>query len=447
MSSHLSVQNQNTSTNILYIYHHIDTIGGIETRWMDEFKYLSLNNYNVYLLTNQRCFKNEIAKLFPTCLFITVDIDSPSLASDFIKIVDKTISIIQSENIQIVSIHMLDLFACASIIAAQVCKIPVISTIHGPLDIYRRPFNRLFIQQLAGKSFSLSIYVSKILESIMPPHKGTSAIIPNLIDLKKYKHVENIENSDWLLVSRISAEKYVSIMSFLKAANDCKISTVDIAGGGNITDLDILIKKLNLKTKVNYLGEIEDMALIMPLYYGIAGMARVAIEGLACKKPVCIIAFDGTLIGLITSENFERLKAYNFTGEGIAAISHQQLLYQLDNYELNESEVIYQQLEKELSVEKWNHYINLYQEVSFIENEALEALYHKIVYFSHTLSRPFEQDKFFWHLLYETIIEHKLDDIKEIWQYYDISIGLSSNYPNPYNINSTSKKNWLSIFK
>ncbi len=63
---------------------------------------------------------------------------------------------------------MLDLFACAAVMAAQLCHIPVISTVHGTLDIYRAPFNRLFIQSLAGESFSLSIYVSKTLKGIIP---------------------------------------------------------------------------------------------------------------------------------------------------------------------------------------------------------------------------------------------------------------------------------------
>jgi hypothetical protein len=149
MTSDTLVTDINEPTNILFIYHRLDGIGGIETRWMDEFQYLNKNNYQVYLLTNKKSFDPNIAKLFNTCQFITIDIDSPSLATDFIKLVDSIVNTIENKHIQVVSIHMLDLFACAAVMAAQICRIPIISTVHGALDIYRKPFDRLLVQQLA----------------------------------------------------------------------------------------------------------------------------------------------------------------------------------------------------------------------------------------------------------------------------------------------------------
>ncbi|HCN17627.1 MULTISPECIES: hypothetical protein [Psychrobacter] len=62
-----------------------------------------------------------------------------------------------------------------------------------------------------------------------------------------------------------------------------------------------------------------------------------------------------------------------------------------------------------------------------------------------TLTRPFEKDAFFWHLFYETLIEYKLDHIKELYHYYDRSIGLNSDYPNPYK--KRAKAKWRGKFK
>lgn len=431
--------------NILFVNHRFDALGGIETRWIDEFQYLNKYNYQVYLLTNKRAFDSALAKLFTTCHFITADIQDPSIAAEFVKLVDYTVAIIKNRNIQVISIHMLDLFACAAVMAAQLCRIPVISTVHGTPDIYRAPFNRLFIQNLAGKSFSLSIYVSKLLESIIPSRNATTAIIPNLINLDRYHHQTSDITPDWLLVSRISAEKYESILCFLQVANSCNIPAIEIAGGGDRSELLKRINTLAIKTEVRFLGEIKNIAELIPKYSGVAGMGRVAIEGLACQKPVCIISPEGSLIGLVTTNNFTRLKDYNFTGKGLVAIDTQEFSTQLQHHSPERSQCIYQKLKHDLSVDNWDKYIKLYKKTSFINNPALESLYHKLAYFSVTLSRPFEKDNFFWHLFYETLIEYKLYDIREMYHYYEDTIGLIQEYPNPYN--QKKRKKWRDRLK
>lgn len=447
MTTDLLATKNDQLTNILFIYHRINSIGGIETRWIDEFQYLEKHNYKVHMLTNYRDFNPKTAELFPTCHFITVDIESPSLATEFIKLVDCVVENINSRNIQVISIHMLDLFACAAVMAAQICRIPIISTTHGTLDIYRKPFDRLFIQYLAGKSFSLSVRISKTIDNILPSQIGNTVttLIPNLINTDKYQKQTSKKNQSWLLISRISPEKYPSILRFLQAANECQIHTVDIAGGGEQDKLRKLIKELNLKLQVNFLGEVRDMATLISQYSGIAGMGRVAIEGLASQKPVCIISPEGKLIGLVSTKNFQYLKDYNFTGKGLVSIDNKELSTQLQQHTSKQSQELYDLLENELSVENWSRHIELYKQVAFIDNKPLESLYHKLAYFSITLSRPFEQDKFFWHLFYETLIEYKLDHIKELYHYYDDSIGLIEEYPNPYK--SHKKSRWQDKFK
>ncbi len=86
-----------TSTNILFVNHRLDALGGIETRWIDEFQYLNKYNYQVYLLTNERAFDSDIAKLFTTCDFITIDIENPSIATEFIRLVDYIVETIEKK--------------------------------------------------------------------------------------------------------------------------------------------------------------------------------------------------------------------------------------------------------------------------------------------------------------------------------------------------------------
>ncbi|WP_350557847.1 glycosyltransferase family 4 protein [Psychrobacter sp. CAL346-MNA-CIBAN-0220] len=434
----------NEVTNILFVYDRLDIIGGLETRWMDEFQYLKKNNYQVSFLTPQQRFEPKISELFSIHKFIINDID---IATNFIKLVNHIINTIHNEHIQVLSIHMLDTFGCAAVMAAQICQIPVISTIHGTPDIYRRPIERLFIQQLAGKSFSLSISVSQHLKSIFLTEAPLTTVIPNLINLGKYQYQPNNLKSAWLVVNRISPEKYPSILRFLQAANDCKITTVDIAGGGKCAELRKCIDSLNIELQVNFLGEIKDIATLIPKYAGVAGMGRVALEGLACHKPVCIVTPEGNLIGLVTINNLQSLKNYNFIGKGLVSIDNETFFAQLEAYKSEDSQDIYQQLKLELSSDNWDKYIQLYKKVSFIDNKALEAFYHKLAYFANTLSVPFMHDDFFRHLFCETLIEYELNDIQKMWHYYEESIGLMANYPNPYNVSTKSKRWWKNMFK
>lgn len=435
------------SKKILFVYHRLDIIGGIETRWMDEFQALNKNGYKIFFLVpNKNCI-DEIAKLFSIDKLIKIDIGNINLAPEFIKLVNETISKIRTNKIDVISVHMLDAFACAAVIAAQICHIPVISTIHGTPDIYRKPIERLFIQHLAGRSFSLSVSVSQHLESIFKTKSPLITIIPNLINLEKYANEQMSIKPAWLIVSRISAEKYPSILRFLQAADECQIHTVDIAGGGKQDKLRKLIKKLNLKIQVNFLGEVTAISILMSQYSGIVGMGRVAIEGLACQKPVCVMSPEGSLIGLVTKENFSTFKDYNFIGKTLTPIDNQTFLAQLNTHTIEDSKNIYHQLKSELSIENWDKYIDIYRQAKFIDNPALEALYHKLAYFSVTLSTPFIKDKFFQHLFYETLIEHNLTNIRESWLFYEKKYGLNTRYPNPLKARTSYKEKWWMIFR
>lgn len=447
MTSKTQIENISNNRNILFIYNRLDIIGGIETRWMDEFKALNENKYRVFFLVPKNNCKDEIADLFPIYKLIKVDINKITLAPTFIELVNNIISTIRIDNISVISIHMLDSFSCAAVIAAQICRVPVISTVHGTPDIYRKPIERLFFQQLSDKSLSLSISVSQHLKSIYQTKAPLKTVIPNLINLEKYKHQHTNIKPTWLVINRISPEKYPSILRFLKAADECQIPIVDIAGGGNTDSLRKLISKTNIKLQVNFLGEVTDIGTLISQYAGIAGMGRSVIEGLACQKPVCVMSPEGELIGLVTKDNFQTLKDYNFIGKTLAPIDNKTFLAQLNTHTIEDSKYIYYQLESELSIENWHKYIELYRQVEFIDNPALESLYHKISYFSVTLSDPFIHDKFFQQLFYETLIEHNLKNTIKLWEFYEINHGLSTNYPNPFRVQRNNKKRWWSIFK
>lgn len=430
--------------NILFAYHRLDILGGIETRWIDEFKYLQKNSFKVHVAVPKVSYKAHIGKTLSPDNIILIDSNKIERAVNFLALVHEITQAIKLYKIDIISVHMQDLFALAAVIAAQRCKIPVISTIHGTPDIYRIPLHRLLIQNLASKSYSLAITVSGAFRYLLPQNDLKKHTIPNLIDFNKFNDNEYIPDyNKWLLVSRISPEKYPSIIRFIEAASISGISEIDIAGGGISKDLKHTVNKLDLNVKVNFLGEIKEVYSHIPKYYGVAGMGRAAIEGLACKRPVCIVSIDGSLIGLATESNLETLIEFNFTGRGLVPISNEHFQKQLKAYKKHDSELIHSKLIESLDIENWNKYIKLYDDLNFIENSALEALYHKICYFANTLRKPFFEDELFQHLFYETLIEYKMNDIKELWDYYEDSIGLSFEYPMPFSTNKKKRKSVL----
>ncbi len=425
---------QRKKTNILFIYHRLDVIGGIETRLIDEFNYLHHHNFNVHFFIDENNFNPDLAVLLPHCHLLTAPFADIRNATEFINLVEHIVFQIETYHIDIVSIQMQNLFGFAATIAAQLCQVAVISTTHGILEMYQTPMQKL-IQKLVTKSFYLNIFVSHLPASASSLcQTNNKMIIPNLINLTKYKALDKVEQSSasWLMVSRISPEKFPSILEFIKVAHHCQIQEIHIAGGGNFQPLlDRLDKELNT-IKIKFLGECTNIPELLPKYSLIAGMGRVAIEGLACQKPVCIITPNGKLKGLVTVDNFVRIQNYNFTGNTLKTITIDEFKTQLESYTEIENKAVYGLLTDNLSTEKWHDYIEQYKSVQFIENPTLNRLFHKMSYFANQFTSPFEKDELFQQLFYESLLESDNQDMLRMWDFYHNSLGLNTKYPNPY---------------
>lgn len=420
---------------ILYVYHRLDIIGGIETRWKDEFEFLRKNEIEPLLLLPDSKIRDEVASFVnPDQVIRVYDYDNSNIdnLTVFINLVNQIVEIINSKHIEAISIHTNNLFSCAALIASQLSQIPSIATNHGITNHYVKPIERIFINGFASKSLGLSCHISKALAAISNHPDNLLAVIPNLINLDQFQSSNATPRPAWLIVNRISKEKYPSILRFLQAAEYCKIPEVDIAGGGNPEALRALIKANKINIEVNFLGQVDDIPSLIPSYSGVAGVGRVVVEALACHKPVCISSITGELIGLVTRQNFDSLKSFNFTGKGCAPIKDVQFLNQLNSYNLNQSREIYSLIKTQLSVSTWDNYIHLYKNVTFIDNKALQALYYKMSYYSNAVSTPFLEDEFFVYLLKETLMEFKLKSLLEELSFYENTIGLNSVYPSPF---------------
>ncbi len=148
-------------------------------------------------------------------------------------------------------------------------------------------------------------------------------IINNSIDFSDYKStikVNKIKNI--MLISRMSHEKYQSIISGIKFFKQLKDSFkhqihLTIAGDGKETEkiLSYLKEALN-EEDYTYLGAINNVKKQMDKNDLIIGVDRCILEAIALQKISIISSYEGN-IDLVQLDNIDECIEYNFSGENI----------------------------------------------------------------------------------------------------------------------------------
>jgi glycosyltransferase involved in cell wall biosynthesis len=169
-----------------------------------------------------------------------------------------------------------------------------------------RGFLRRIVYQNAKICIAASSAIKKYFEEIGVKN---IAIIPNGIDLEKFKNLdqkksrENLEiKNEFLIITVARLEKVKGIEYLIKAAkiisinqqNQYKSVFLIIGDGSQRKNLENLVRKLNLEDKVRFLGQIPNEKI--PEYLVAAdcfvlpslreGFGIVILEAMACGVPV-----------------------------------------------------------------------------------------------------------------------------------------------------------------
>jgi glycosyltransferase involved in cell wall biosynthesis len=310
--------------------------GGTETHVLSLAKALLKSGQRVSLVSSDGLMRAQFEEA--GCSVFLVDFratSSPAYADRLARLVE----IMQSQRIDIVHVHQTPsgLFAAR---AADQLAIPMVFTAHGT-----------YYPQVSMKSILAS---SKAVISVSPPVYSyieqlgfTSAIVPNGIDLLAFYPASHsslrsdlgISEDAVVLVyaSRLAWGKATACDTLLRAMKDLhhygwdRLQLIVVGDGPKFESLKRLAsfieeesgsKFIHMAGKQSHMREYYNAADI------VVGTGRVALEAMACGKPVLATGNHG-YFGWVEPDNYEQAWTHYFGDHGSNA-SHSRYLYSND---------------------------------------------------------------------------------------------------------------------
>lgn len=177
--------------------------------------------------------------------------------------------------------------------------------------------------------------------------KEKISVISNRIELKKTfddnpKHYALNESSviNVLLTSRVSSDKYASIINFIKTVNNVACAKrkikLTVAGGGDALS-KLRVEAENIKNDfcdIDIKGHVDDLIPEFEKAHIVVGKGRSVIEPMMMNRIGCVIGDDGK-IEICSKVNFDRIYCYNFSGRHLECDNPRETLSDLIDSVLN----------------------------------------------------------------------------------------------------------------
>lgn len=309
--------------NILIISEQY-TMGGLESQIRGQCRVLQQLGHNVFLACG-KADEEAINKLQINGSLTGLRTDLSMTPMDLFTTVKQLQEYIKRQKIDLLHIHPY-VTLIPGFIAAEEEKIPYVITVHnnvilksfyGPLYSY---VLRNFVFPCASNIFCVSEETKTFADLYADQNK--IVLLPNAVNTNQFTPFEKKEKGKWALASRIDSEKIIGIKESLRIFDRSRISSIDIYGDGpSLNELKEFSSQNILNTQINYKGHVIDLSehLMAGCYEGLAGMGRVAIEGMASNLLVALVGYDG-LKGLLSKELVEKARWWNFSGRGLPNI-------------------------------------------------------------------------------------------------------------------------------
>ncbi len=153
-------------------------------------------------------------------------------------------------------------------------------------------------------------------------------------DLDRHYSFDSEKQINLLLTSRVSKDKYDSIVNFTNMANSIACPerkiVLTIAGGGDMLEsLREHVESFNNPDfEVILKGHVDDLIPEFEKAHIVVGKGRSVIEPMMMGRAGCVIGDDGKL-EVCSKENFERVYHYNFSGRQLVGDSPDAVLSEL----------------------------------------------------------------------------------------------------------------------
>ncbi|WP_200758838.1 glycosyltransferase [Effusibacillus dendaii] len=212
--------------------------------------------------------------------------------------------IVQTERINIIHGHQTTSTRRVLSVVREL-KIPLVFTVHGTYEDIQVLQD---IKEMGAAIISVSVPIKDWLKRYAIP----SILIPNGIDVKEYRPLKKpglrkqlgipAHVPIALYASRLAWEKADICEQFIRACETLRKRHfpslhVLIVGSGqhadNIKNLVADIQKNKKRKFIHFLGERRDMASLYSISTCVVGTGRVALEAMACARPVVAVGRHG----------------------------------------------------------------------------------------------------------------------------------------------------------
>ncbi|KOR77063.1 glycosyl transferase family 1 [Bacillus sp. FJAT-21352] len=291
-------------------------VGGTETHVLSLAEEMINKGIGIVIISRGGSLLQSFSRLqcpiyqvpFPYSLPIPADLQE--------KLCKEIKQIIMTEKITLIHSHQTP-SAFLTFQAAKELGIPSIFTVHGT---YYPKSELLRVLPLANKIICVSPPIQQFIQKLTDQ---PTIVIPNGIDTTRYSPSDSsdlkvqlgIPKDSFVLLysSRIAWTKANICMIFLRACKDLKHSGIPnlyvvVVGGGprfkEIRDITDTIHRSSTDNFINLVGERLDLQHYYSLADCVVGTGRVALEAMACSKPVIAAGSHG-YFGLVEEHNFE----------------------------------------------------------------------------------------------------------------------------------------------
>lgn len=359
------------------------TIGGLETHIRGEIIRLSENGVQVHLAAG-RAFDDALLPSGLSSVSHGIPLDPTITPDELLTAINRLRQIIREQSIACVHVHPFTSIIPA-VAAAELEAIPIAITLHGPASLASYgPLYDFLIKHVILPKSELIVVVSPEVKRLLSIYAADESVayIPNAVSFADSGGgTLGLNGGDprWLVISRLDQLKVQGIMDFCIKAKASGIPEVLIVGDGPARD-DLLqeLERQGLSSYVTLLGASTQVQSLIQRSSGVAGMGRVVLEGLACKKPVVLVGYDGVK-GVVDKTLFALAAEENFSGRGLPTVSSSDFSEQLERFVHSDISEVYALAKMSYNdSDTWSLFLDRLSTVAHATPSVVTGLYHSL---------------------------------------------------------------------